>query len=59
MCDHRNPERGPRFQVGNDRKMNTDIEYETCSKEELRIYPIKYGVITNDVRNYISLLVRK
>jgi hypothetical protein len=22
MCDHRNPERGPVFQVGNDRKMN-------------------------------------
>jgi len=22
MCDHRNPERGPMFQVGNERKMN-------------------------------------
>jgi hypothetical protein len=22
ICDHRNPERGPMFQVGNDRKMN-------------------------------------
>jgi hypothetical protein len=39
--------------------LHTDIEYETCSKEELRVYPIKYGVITNDVRDYINLLVRK
>jgi hypothetical protein len=22
MCDHRNPERGPMFQVGNERKIN-------------------------------------
>jgi hypothetical protein len=22
ICDHRNPERGPMFQVGNERKMN-------------------------------------
>jgi hypothetical protein len=22
MCDHRNPERGPMFQVGNESKMN-------------------------------------
>jgi hypothetical protein len=28
MYDHRNPERGPMFQDGNDRKMNTDVERE-------------------------------
>jgi hypothetical protein len=27
MCDYRNPERGPVFQVGNYRKNNVDDEY--------------------------------
>jgi hypothetical protein len=29
MCDHRNPERGPMFQVGNDRKMNVSLQGRT------------------------------
>jgi hypothetical protein len=33
MCDHRNPERGPIFQVGNERNMNEWMNYNIIRKE--------------------------
>jgi hypothetical protein len=41
MCDHRNPERGPMFQVGNDRKMNE----------------IKKTSLANDIQSLLKLLI--
>jgi hypothetical protein len=35
MCDHRNPKRGPLFQVGNERK-NDDVSLRTPVKAVIK-----------------------